>query len=313
MGWRQGVRTGLDLAPDAITLVRVRERGRRRVVVEHRSEPLPDGLVVVSPVERNIVDEAAFDRALRAVAGRRGGPVSVALPDPVARVGLFDVAVVPTRPEEFDRLVRWHLEKAFAVEFGTARLTSQRFRRPDGEAGARILGSAVAQPVISQYEGALVRAGFEPSVVDLGMFHRFNLFRERIAGAARPDQHFIVLIITVAALSLLVFDGGRPAYIRIKGTRRPLTGADAVPRIVDEVELSLNAYGKEKDLSRVTHLFVSVSSLEPIDPLSDALAARFHLAVEGLGPANAGIEGLAATPDFPFARAAGALGAAASR
>ena len=104
MGWRHGVRTGLDLAPDAIALVRVGERGRRRVVVEHRSEPLPEGAVVVSPVERNIVDEAAFDRALRAVAGRYKGPVSVALPDPVARVGLFDVSEVPTRPQEFDRL-----------------------------------------------------------------------------------------------------------------------------------------------------------------------------------------------------------------
>jgi hypothetical protein len=311
MGWRHGVRTGLDLAPDAITLVRVRARGHRRVVVEQRSEPLPDGVVTVSPVERNIVDEAAFERALRAVAGRRGGPVSVVLPDPVARVGLFDVASAPARPDEFDRLVRWHLEKAFAVELGAARVTSQRFRRPDGEPGVRILGSAVAQPVISQYENMLARVGFEPEVIDLGLFHRFNLFRARMTDAARPGQHFIVLMVTVSALSLLVVDAGCPAYIRIKGMRRPLTGVDATARLLDEVDLSLNAYGKEKDLSRVTHLFVSV--FEPIDALSNALAERFHLTVEALTPLNAGLEGLTAASDVPFARAVGALGAAAGR
>lgn len=311
MGWRHGVRTGLDLAPDALTLVRVRERGRRRVVVEHRTEPLPEGVVVVSPVERNIVDEAAFDRVLSAVAGRCGGPVSVALPDPVARVGLFDVSEVPTRPQEFDRLVRWHLEKSYAVELGAARLTSQRFARPDGESGARILGSAVAQTVIAQYENALARVGFEAEVIDLGLFHRFNLFRERVTAAAGPGQHFIVLIVTVAALSLLIFDGGRPAYIRIKGTRRPLIGADAAARIVDEVDLSLNAYGKEKDLSRVTHLFVCAA--DPADTLPDALGERFHLTVELITSRNAGVEFLAAMPEDSWMRLAGALGAAVGR
>jgi hypothetical protein len=77
------------------------------------------------------------------------------------------------------------------------------------------------------------------------------------------------------------------------------------------VDLSLNAYGKEKDLSRVTHLFMSI--VEPIDALSNALAERFHLTVEALTPLNAGIEGLAAVSDVPFARAVGALGAAAGR
>lgn len=311
MGWRHGVRTGLDLAPDAITLVRVRARGYRRAVIERRSEPLPDGVVTVSPVERNIVDEAAFERALRAVVGRHGGPVSVALPDPVARVGLFDVASAPARPQEFDQLVRWHLEKAFAVELGAARVASQRFRRPDGEPGVRILGSAVAQPVINQYEDLLARVGFEPEVIDLGVFHRFNVFRARMADAARPGQHFIVLTVTGSTLSLLVFDAGCPAYIRIKGMRRPLIGVDAMARILDEVDLSLNAYGKEKDLSRVTHLFMSV--VEPIDALADALAERFHLTVEALLPPNADIDGLAAASDVPFARAVGALGAAAGR
>jgi Tfp pilus assembly PilM family ATPase len=281
------------------------------VVIEQRSEPLAEGVVVVSPVEPSIADEAAFDRALRAVAGRRAGRVSVALPDPVARVGLFDVASAPTRPAEFNRLVRWHLEKAFAVELGTARLTSQRFTRPDGEAGCRIVGSAVAHPVISQYESALARSGFEPEVIDLGVFHRFNLYRERIAEAARPGQHFIVLSITGAALSFLVFDGGRPAYIRIKGTRRRLIGADAAARIVDEVELSLNAYGKEKDLSRVTHLFMFMSVVDPVDGLPSALEERFHLTVTVLGPGDSGLAGLDSSSIGAITSAA--LGAASSR
>lgn len=311
MRWRHGVRTGLEIAPDAVTLVRVRERGRRREVIEHRSEPLADGAVIVSPVERNLADEAAIERALRAVAGdRAGGPVSVSLPDPVARVALFDVAAVPTRREEFDRLVRWHLEKTFALELGAARVTSQRFPRSDGETGSRILGASISETVVSQYEHLLARAGFEAVAIDLGTFHRFNLFRDRIAHLASPDQHFIVLTITAAALTVMIYEGGTPAYLRIKGTRRPLTGPDTVGRILDEVELSLNAFGKEKDLSRVTHLFLS--AVDCGDELPGALEGRFHLAVKSLGPVDAAVTGLAGVTDAQCARAAGAIGAAAA-
>lgn len=312
MHWRHGVTTGLDIAPDALTLVRVRERGRRREVTEHRSEPLGEGALVVSPAVRNVADEAAFERALRDLAGKKGGGlVSVSLPEPVARVALFDVAAVPTRREEFDRLVRWHLEKTFAVELGAARLTAQRFRRPDGEAGSRILGAAIAEPVLSQYEALLARAGFEAVVIDLGAFHRFNLFRGRIAHAASPEQHFIVLTITTASLTVMIHEGGTPTYLRIKGTRKPLIGPDAVGRILDEVELSLNAYGKEKDLSRITHLFLS--AVDPGNELPGALEARFHLTVKPLGAADTEIGGLADLSDAQCARAAAAVGAAAER
>ncbi len=311
MRWRHGVRTGLEIAPDAVTLARVRERGRRREVIEHRSEPLADGAVIVSPVEPNVADESAVERAVRTLAGNRGGgPVSVALSDPVARVALFDVAAVPTRREEFDRLVRWHVEKTFAVELGAARVTSQRFVRPDGEAGSRILGAAISETVVSQYERILSRAGFEAVVIDLGTFHRFNLFRKRMAHLASPDQHFIVLTITAAALTIMIYEGGSPGYLRIKGTRRPLTGPDAVGRILDEVELSLNAYGKEKDLSRVTHLFLS--AVDSADELPGALEERFHLTVKPLGRADAAVAGLGDVTDAQCAGAAGAIGAAAA-
>lgn len=312
MRWRHGVYAGLEIAPDALTLVRVRKRGRHREVTEHRSEPLGEGALVVSPADPNVADEAVFERTVHALAGTRaGGPVSVSLPDPVARVTLFDVAAVPTRREEFDRLVRWHVEKTFAVELGAARVTAQRFRRPDGEAGARILGAAVAESVVSQYETLLARAGFEAVVIDLGAFHRFNLFRGRITRAASPDLHFIVLTITPASLTVMIDEAGTPAYLRIKGTRKPLTGPDSVERILDEVELSLNAYGKEKDLSRITHLFLS--AVDRGDDLPGALEARFHLTVIPLGPEDTGIAGCADFSEAQCARAAGAIGAAADR
>ena len=312
MRWRHGVRVGLEIAPDVLTFVRVRDRGRRRELIEHRSEPLAAGALAVSPAERNVADEAAFERALRTLVGdRAGGPVAVSLPDPVARVTLFDVAAVPTRREEFDRLVRWHVEKTFAVELGTARVTAQRWRRPDGEAGSRILGAAITETVVSQYENLLARVGFEAVVIDLGVFHRFNLFRQRIVRAASPDHHFIVVTITPASLTVMIDEGGSPAYLRIKGTRRPLTGPEAVERILDEVELSLNAYGKEKDLSRITHLFLS--AVDCGEALPGALETRFHLVVVSLGPTDTALEGLDDLTETQCARAAGAIGAAAER
>jgi len=156
----------------------------------------------------------------------------------------------------------------------------------------------------------LARVGFEARVIDLGVFHRFNLFRARIAHSASPDQHFIVLTITAAALTVMIFDGGIPAYLRIKGTRKPLTGPDAADRILDEVELSLNAYGKEKDLSRITHMFLSI--VDCAEELPGSLEARFHLAVQVLGPEEA-LAVLKSLGAAQCASVAGAIGAAAGR
>lgn len=310
--WRHGVRLGLDIAPDALVFVRVRDRGGRRTVLEARTEPLPSGVLAVSPIEPNVIAPEEFHRALRAVMGQgTHGPVAVSLPDPVARVSLFDVARLPAQARDVQRLVRWHLEKTFSVELSSARLIHQRYHRSDGEPGHRMLASAIALPVLAQYERLLVDAGLEPRVMDLSSFHRFNLYRSRMTRLARPDQHFIVLSSSAAALTFLLFEGGTPAYLRIKGTRKPLIGPDAVDRILDEVEISLNAYGKEKDLSRVTHLFVA--ALDAADELAARLQARFHLTVHVLGASDAGIQGGHGLEDDGFSRASAALGAAAER
>ena len=313
MRWGPWTRVGLEIAPDGLTLVRTRGRGRRRIVTDVRTQPLPPGLVTVSPIEPNIADPAEFGRAVRALTqGRRVGPVGVALPDALARVALFDVASLPPQAIDVARLVRWHLEKTFSVDLPSARFVHQRFRRPDGEPGHRIVASAIEEAVLSQYETVLIQEGLEPRVIDLASFHRFNLYRSHMARLTEPDHHFIFLTITGAALTLMIADGGTPAYLRIKGTRRPFAGPEAASRILDEVELSLNAYGKEKDLSRVTHLFV-VSATETADDLSDQLAARFHLTAGLLGSGDVTLEGADALSRREFAGASAALGAALER
>jgi type IV pilus assembly protein PilM len=312
MRWTPEVPLGLEIAPDALTLVRLRGRGRRRSLAAWRTQPLPPGLINVSPVEPNVTDPTAFSDALRdLLQGHRAGPVAVALPDPVARVTLFDVASLPSQGDDLTRLVRWHLEKTFSVELPSAQFVHQPFRRSDGEVGHRVLASAIDRAILTQYEEALLRAGLEPRVVDLASLHRFNLHRRSIMRLAEPDYHFIVLTIAAAGLTMMIVEGGTPAYLRIKGTRRALSGPGAVDRILDEVELSLNAYGKEKDLSRVTHLFVSAT--DAAAELSDRLAARFHLTVAILGSAELPLDGVAALSETDVVRVSAALGAAVER
>ncbi len=310
--WGQGTRFGLEIAPDLLTLVRIRGRGRRRTLTGWWTHPLPPGVLNLSPIEPNIADPAEFGRAIRRVIQEnRVGAVSVAVPDPVARVVLFDVARLPSQANDLTQLARWRLEKTFSVELPSAHFIHQRFPRSDGEPGHRVLASAIDRKVLTQYEQVLVQAGLEPRVVDLTSFHHFNLYRPQMNRLAKPEHHFIFLTITSASLMVMIFESGSPAYVRIKGTRKPLAGPEAVYRILDEVELSLNAYGKEKDLSRVTHLFVSAVGAS--DALSDRLATRFHLTVRVLGAEDVVLDEMAALPPTEMARAAGALGAALER
>jgi len=309
MAWGPRVRVGLDIAPDALTLVRVHGRGRRAVLVDHRVQPLAPGVLTVSPVEKNIVNPEAFGRALAALCDKsRVSVCAVSLPDSVARATLFDTVTLPAKADELDRLIRWHLEKAFALDLPSSALVHQTFPRTDGQPGPRVLAMGVEQAILAQYEDALADVGLEPRVIGLATFHRFNAHRSSMTRLAHPGQQFILLAITMAGLTILIFEGGVLGYVRIKGTRRPLTGGEATDRVLEEVEVSLNAYGKEKDLSQITHLFLS--AIDPADDLPQRLEERLHLAVKALGAKDVGLQRIAALSDLEVARAAAALGAA---
>jgi len=129
-------------------------------------EPLPEGIVVPSPVELNITNPApvseALGRALRRV--HSGSPeVALLVPDPVVRVFPLNFDTFPRRAEEAIPLLRWRLRKS--VPFDVEDTVVSYILQPPRAGGVDVLAAVARQRIIRQFEEIVESAGLAPGVV----------------------------------------------------------------------------------------------------------------------------------------------------
>ena len=175
---------------------------------------LEPGALLPQPLDENVhrPEEAgaALARVLEGLAAGRG-PVSLVLPDGVARIGLVEVpAGVP--PDQYVRF-RW----------------AQGLPYPSGEAivdvlplgGGRVVAAAVRRGVAQEYEAVAARAGLSPGRVDLAPLAALSaLLRDPPAEAAGVD-----VILGDAAYCLAASHGGALRVLRNR--RRDADGGEA--------------------------------------------------------------------------------------
>lgn len=119
-------------------------------------EPLPEGVVVPSPVEPNLADPSAVRGRVLAALNRLGatGPdVALLLPDQVVRVFLLHFETFPRRTEEAVPLLRWRLKKSvpFEMEETVVSYMPQPLA-PSQSSGVSIMAAVALAKVVRQYE-----------------------------------------------------------------------------------------------------------------------------------------------------------------
>ena len=183
--------------------------GSRR---RHRQFDLPSGLIRPSPVEPNILDEAALvtqlymlvgDRRKQSI-GRR--PIVLVLPDLCVRTTLLILDAIPPRRGELETLIRWRLEREASFPMADTRLTWQVLDP------RTILTVVIREEVVKQYEAVCEAVGLFAVEVDIATFRLCNLFSsfvpstESVAWLSLLDDGF----------TLIIFQGGRPSLVRTK-------------------------------------------------------------------------------------------------
>jgi type IV pilus assembly protein PilM len=168
-----------------------RAAGRRRRALEsHAFEPLPEGALVATPVELNVVNAEAVAGALQRVLSRvngHGAEAALIIPDQVVRVFLLQFDSFPKRADEAEPLLRFRLRKSvpFDAEDSCVSYSVQPAGPPTAVAGSVHVLAAIAQrKIIRQYEELL---------------------------EARQKRAGVVLSSTLAALPLV--DDRRPALL----------------------------------------------------------------------------------------------------
>jgi hypothetical protein len=203
---------GLKLGPGHaawVDMSRAWWGGSRR---RHRQVDLPPGLIRPSPVELNIIDEAALEAELRQLIGDRRKksmgrrPVVLVLPDLCVRASLLILDAIPPRRGELETLIRWRLDRDACFPMADTRLTWQVLDP------RTILTVVIREEVVKQYEAVCEAVGLFAVEVDIATFRLCNLF-----------SNFVPATESVAWLSLLddgftliIFQGGRPSLVRTK-------------------------------------------------------------------------------------------------
>lgn len=156
-------------------------------------EPLPQGAIVPSPVETNILMLPEVRSAVGRIFARlrgKGQVVALLVPDPVVPVFVLHFDVFPRRRSEAEPLLRWRLKKSTPFEAEETIISFMR-QAPRDE-GVDIVTALARLRIIREYEQLMQSVGLAPGVV----------LSSTLAALPLLDDHRSTLLARVAGRTL---------------------------------------------------------------------------------------------------------------
>jgi type IV pilus assembly protein PilM len=129
-------------------------------------EELPNGALVPSAVETNIVDPNAVKGAIAGVLSRlraKDEEIALIVPDPVIRVFVQHFDQFPRSPQEAEPMLRWKLKKS--VPFEADETVISYMRQAPREDGVDVVTALARLRIVREYEGLAETAGLFPGVM----------------------------------------------------------------------------------------------------------------------------------------------------
>lgn len=153
-----------EIAPGYVAAARWTRRGTS--LDGFAVEPLPDGAILPSAVETNLIDAAAVRAAVARAFSRlhaKGQDVALFLPDPVIRVFVLHFDEFPRAASEAVPMLRWKLKKS--VPFEAEETLVSYMRQAPREEGVDIVTGLARLRIVREYEQLAESAGMSPGVV----------------------------------------------------------------------------------------------------------------------------------------------------
>ncbi|MEP7365182.1 MAG: hypothetical protein ABI972_18165 [Acidobacteriota bacterium] len=257
------------------------EKGAR---LETGFVPLAEGVLAVSPVQDNVLQPEAFERAVMSLAAANGSrnarEAALILPDFSTRVAVLDFDQFPKDRDEQMALVRFRMKKTVPFDMDTASI-SYHAKQYDGRWYA--VAAASALEIVARYEAAFRGAGFQPGFVTTSTLASMDL--------VAADPLVIAAKLSGRVLTVSVSEGARLRLLRC------MELSDATLEEVMGVLYPTMAYAEDELPKRPERLLLC--GFGPLaTELTEACAADLQLAVEPLRSAvgspdstNAGLYG----------------------
>jgi type IV pilus assembly protein PilM len=188
--------------------------------------PLPEGVVVPSPVKENIADPAALEDIVRKLVPHPSGhPIcALILPDNAMRLSVLEFDTLPEKEEERAALIRFRLKKTVPFDVETASVAW--FLQP----GNKVVVALAPAGTIAQYEAPFRAAKLRPGVVMPAALAMLELLP--------PNGSFLVAHLHSCALSVLAVSNG---VLTLARSLELNSHADSSVDFLDEVIAGLYA------------------------------------------------------------------------
>jgi type IV pilus assembly protein PilM len=153
----------IEISPDQVAAARFHRTGS---LAGFSVENLPQGAVVPSAIETNLLGLSAVKSAVSNVCLRLGAKdedAALILPDPVIRVFVQHFDDFPRSAQEAVPMLRWKLKKSVPFEVDETLLSYMR-QAPRAD-GVDVVTAIARLRIIKEYEGLLDSVGLRPGVV----------------------------------------------------------------------------------------------------------------------------------------------------
>jgi type IV pilus assembly protein PilM len=220
----------IEFAPDRVAAARWNRIGS---LDGYAVESLPEGALVPSAVETNIVNLAAVKAAVARVWERlrsRDEDVAMILPDTVIRVFVQHFEEFPRSTEEAVPMLRWKLKKS--VPFEADETLISFMRQAPREAGLDVVTALARLRIIREYESLVEGVGLYPGVVMSASLASISLLED-----GKPT---LLARVSGSTLTTAIVRGGVLCGYRC--TELPAQGANLTPQMLLEEVFPVAAY-----------------------------------------------------------------------
>ncbi len=200
----------LLLDPPPGMVFEVSEAGIAAARIGSRTEldfrALEPGVLEISPLKENVIDEAAFTNAVKALAtahsARKGKDAALILPDFSTRTTVLDFDSFPSATEEQLQLIRFRLKRSVPFDVETAAVSF--FPQP-GPKRVDVVVVMLPLEIVSRFEAPFRAAGLNPGLVTTSSLAALELAPEGgLTMIAKLTGHSLTLVVREKATLKLV-------------------------------------------------------------------------------------------------------------
>ncbi len=224
----------LSISEDALYLVEVTKSWRKIILRELQQVSLPPGVLRLSSAKPNIDEPELFLEHLNMLVKPLKRPISIALslPDLCARTSVFDFSTFPKKVSEQTALVNWRFQQDLKLDTAQSRLAYDVYvpaslantPNPEHPDAVRVLGTAIRNEIIEQYERSCLEAKLLPVSVSIASLDIVDLYQRTIQDilevedrrSTQPPFATMFCFISHWGFTFFAFKDHCPVFVRTK-------------------------------------------------------------------------------------------------